>query len=66
METLRFDVAYKLLNSRKIYSLVSEYTYWREGDVIFVENNEGVMGKLYFDDELFSFGEIMGEWLVLI
>ena len=60
------DVAYKLLNSRKIYSLVSEYTYWREGDVIFVENNEGVMGKLYFDDELFSFGEIMGEWLVLI
>ena len=40
METLRFDVAYKLLNSRKIYSLVSEYTYWRDGDVIFVENNE--------------------------
>lgn len=66
METLRFDVAYKLLNSRKIYSLVSEYTYWRDGDVIFVENNEGVMSKLYFDDELFSFGEIMGEWLVLI
>lgn len=66
METLRFDVVYKLLNSRKIYSLVSGYTYWRDGDIIFVENNEGDIGKLYFDDELFSFSEIMGEWLVLI